>query len=45
MFNALPSETANIKEMRERQQFVSGIGFDAELYQPKDFLHCLVYLA
>ena len=45
MFNALPSEIANIKEMRERQQFVSGTGFDAVLYQPKDFLHYLVYLA
>lgn len=41
MFDALPSETANIKEMRESQQFVSGTGFDAELYQPEDLLHCL----
>ena len=42
VFNALPLEAANVKEMREsQQQFVAGTGFDCELYQPEDMLHCL----
>ncbi|GFY85813.1 hypothetical protein Acr_04g0005510 [Actinidia rufa] len=43
---SLPSEMTNIKEIseinsRESKQFISGNGFDVDLYHPPDMLHCL----
>ncbi|PSS31670.1 Sporulation-specific protein [Actinidia chinensis var. chinensis] len=43
---SIPSEMTNIKEIseitsRESEQFISGNGFDVDLYQPPDMLHCL----
>ncbi|XP_028107604.1 rootletin-like isoform X1 [Camellia sinensis] len=42
----LPSESTNVEEIREMsscqsEQFVTGNGFDVDLYQLPDMLHCL----
>ncbi|KAI7978905.1 hypothetical protein LOK49_Contig649G00002, partial [Camellia lanceoleosa] len=42
----LPSESTNVEEIREMsscqsEQFIAGNGFDVDLYQLPDMLHCL----